>query len=78
MTTKTGIERACEALIPEDRRATHKGVETLAEALDITPQAVSHWVKQGYVPWDRARAISNLTGVPAKELVSPAIRELFA
>ena len=60
----TGIARAC-AVIGSQR--------ALAQELGITEMAVSHWVKAGFVPPDRAAVIEALSGVPRRELLDPKL-----
>lgn len=60
-----------------DAAATHYGSQTaMAEALGVTPQAVSLWFSRGHVPRGRARHISDATGIPALELVDLRIADL--
>ncbi|WP_443696452.1 transcriptional regulator [Pseudomonas sp.] len=47
------------------------GQSKLARALGVTPQAVSLWVSQGYVPVDRIVEIESLYGVPRYKLINP-------
>lgn len=54
------------------------GQTALARRLGITQAAVSRWVKRGYVPMRRVEAVSRLTGVAPRELMHPAVNELFA
>lgn len=60
----TGIARAITA-------ATSQAA--LASALGVTQQAVSRWLKRGWVPRDRAREIENTYGVPRATLVDPKL-----
>lgn len=64
----TGVQKACDKM---------QGQKHLAEALGLTPQAVSLWVKQGFAPWERIHAITELTGVPGRELCDPRLAELL-
>lgn len=62
-----------------DRAVYAAGNQTkLGEALSppVTSQAVNQWVKQGYVPAERALEIERLFGVPREELLAPKLREL--
>lgn len=45
----------------------------LAEALDVTQQAVSLWLSQGYAPRFRVPRIAELTGISARELYDPRL-----
>lgn len=59
-----------------DRCVTAAGSQLLvAEALDITQQAVHMFVKQGYFPIDRAIQAQRIWAVPFVELVRPDIAE---
>lgn len=49
----------------------------LAGALGVTQQAVSEWVRQGYVPPNRATEIEMQFGVPRTTLLSPKLRAMF-
>lgn len=49
--------------------------EALAIKLGVTQQAVSAWLKQGWVPRDRAKEIENQYGVPRARLVDPKIMD---
>lgn len=66
--TETGIQRAV---------AFFGGQIALAARLGVTQQAVSSWEKAGYVPVHRAKQIGALTGIPATELVSSTLRDVF-
>lgn len=68
MREKPGVERACEIA---------GGQKFLAEAMGVTPQAVSYWVAQGYVPWERVFKVAELTGVVRKELCDPRLVDLL-
>ena len=60
-----------------DAAATHYGSQTaMAEALGVTPQAVSLWFAKGHAPLERARYISDATGIPAIQLVDPRIAQI--
>lgn len=74
----TGIEKAIAALAERDTLARPGGAEVLAERLGVSQQAVSGWKAKGWVPAGRAKAISDMTKVPMRELVHPNIAELFA
>lgn len=50
------------------------GQKALAEALDVSAQAVSKWVKTGHAPVERAAEIEALTKVPRLELVDEKLR----
>lgn len=42
-----------------------------------TQQAVSHWVRQGFAPPERAREIAEITGVHYASLLAPKLRALL-
>lgn len=44
----------------------------LASRLGVTGQAIHNFVKQGWLPRDRAAAVHEMYGVPLAELVKPA------
>jgi hypothetical protein len=46
----------------------------LAEALNVTQQAVSLWATQGWMPIERARQVARLYRIPAKSLINPKFR----
>lgn len=50
--------------------------EKLSEALGVSQQAVSMWLKRGYVPLRRAQEIEALFGVPRGRLINPRIADL--
>ena len=62
--TLSGIEAAVRRI---------GGRRELAEALGITPQYVSVWMLQGYVPDKYIQHINRLTDVPTAALLNPAI-----
>jgi len=44
----------------------------------VTQQAVSAWVRRGFVPLRRARAIGDTYGIDWKLLVDPRVLELVS
>lgn len=48
----------------------------LAEGLGVTQQAVSIWLRRGWVPLRRAQEIEALLGVPRARLINPRIADL--
>jgi len=52
--------------------------ESLAEKLGCTQQAVSEWVRRGYVPPARAIEIEAEFGVPRADLLSRRLRDLVS
>lgn len=64
MADKLGIEQAIEKV----------GNQTvLATKLGVTQQAVSSWRRRGWVPTMRADEVSQISGVPARELMNPRL-----
>lgn len=61
------------------QRAIQKagGQEPLGEACGVSQQAVSLWLQQGYVPWERVRKVSEMTGIPRRELCDPRLVDLL-
>lgn len=53
------------------------GQKALADLCGVKEPAVSKWVKRRHAPQSRAIFISNRTGVPVHELVSPALQRLI-
>jgi len=49
----------------------------LASTLGVTQQAVSLWVRRGFVPASRVVEIESQYGVDRVELVNPRTLELF-
>jgi hypothetical protein len=49
------------------------GQVKLAQALGVTQQSVSEWVRRGWFPLPRARKIVELYGVRITDLVHPDI-----
>lgn len=45
------------------------GIIAFARAMGVTHQAVYHWKKRGYVPFDKAAKVQNLFGEPMLDLV---------
>ena len=43
----------------------------LANRLGVTTQAIHNFVKQGFLPRDRAATVNAMYGVPLTELVKP-------
>lgn len=77
----SGIHRAVEAAPPVtvgrgERQKVLRKQAALAHHLRISQQAVSTWVRRGWVPDDRAEIVSRLTGVPARELLNPRLLKL--
>jgi len=52
------------------------GVPRFAHALGVSHQVVYQWLRRGWVPPKRAAQISALYGVPAAELINPALRRV--
>lgn len=62
--TLSGIAQAVKAALTQ---------EALAEKLGVTQQAVSAWLKQGWVPLERAIEIEAEYGIPRAKLANPRI-----
>jgi hypothetical protein len=63
-TEHSGIHDAVNAAGTQDQ---------LAVALQVTQQAVSAWLRQGWVPIGRAEEIETMYGIPRNRLVNPRI-----
>lgn len=50
----------------------------VARALGVKQQAVSKWIKQGWVPLRRGLEIETLFGVDRFTLINPRIRDLVS
>ena len=64
----TGVEGAVRAAGGQGR---------LARTLGVSQQAVSAWLRRGFVPVRRVVEIESQFGVLRTELVSPRLRDLF-
>ncbi len=54
-----------------------ESISALARLIGVKPQVVNRWVHLGYVPpVKRAKQIADLYGLPMRELVKPALRDL--
>lgn len=62
------VARACEAAGSQAQ---------LARSLGVTEQAVSSWVRRGWVPKHRAPEIEALYGVPRKSMIDPRLMGLI-
>ena len=65
---KSGIELAVEAATSQ---------EALAQKLGVSQQAVSEWVRRGWVPLRRAVEIEMLLAIPRVKLVNPRVLEMI-
>lgn len=52
------------------------GQAALARQLGVSQQAVSKWVRRGFVPVDRVVEIEAQFGVPRHRLIEPKLRDL--
>ncbi len=50
--------------------------KNLADALGISQQNVSAWVKQGFVPAHWVLQVEQATGVPRERLIDPRLVDL--
>lgn len=78
-----GIRKAIEQVAPVTlgkgkRRRTVTKQAALAHRMKVSQQAVSSWVRRGWVPTKRADEIEQLTGVPARELLDPRVVKMLA
>lgn len=64
---QSGISRAVTAAGTQD---------ALAAKLGVSQQAVSTWVRRGWVPLRRAQEIEAEFGVPRAKLINPRIADL--
>lgn len=51
--------------------------ERLAGLLGVSQQAVSIWLRRGWVPLRRSQEIEALTGVPRARLINPRIADML-
>lgn len=65
----TGIQAAVRAAGGQGKMAT---------ALGVSQQAVSLWLRRGYVPPRHIVQIETLYGVPRARLINPKIADLLA
>lgn len=49
----------------------------MAAALGVTQQAISHWLRRGYVPVRHIVQIETEFGVPRARLINPKIANLL-
>lgn len=64
-------------LTPIQRAVAAAGsISALARRLGVAPQVCNRWVKRGYVPPARALELEVYYGIPARELVKPALLEM--
>lgn len=61
---RTGIARAVKLA---------GGQVALARELGVTQQAISNWLKNGYVPIRRVSEIEATFGIPRHDLIDPRI-----
>lgn len=54
------------------------GQGRLADQLGVTQQAVSKWVKRGFVPAHRVLEIEVQYGIPRDRLIEPRLADLLA
>lgn len=76
-----GMARAVRAMPPvevvrDGKPAVLSRQAALAHRLGVTQQAISAWELRGWAPTKRCDEISQLTGVPARELMDPRVRAM--
>ena len=72
--TRTGIQKAVEAV--GGQRALAEKLKSTIEGYDYpSQQAISLWVRRGFVPNGRVAEIAKATGVAPAELMAPELRE---
>lgn len=69
---ETGVDRAITKMGggPEGKRA-------IAALFGISEQAINNFARKGWFPTDRARVVSEVTGIPVADLVRADIRPLL-
>ncbi len=65
--TSTGIYRA---------QAVAGGVAKLAKLMGVSRQYAYAALQKGYLPPERAKQVSQLTGIPTRELIDPKLVKL--
>lgn len=70
MNNTTGIARAAEAAA---RASGLNGATALARELGVSHQVVYVWLKRGWAPANRAQQLSIAYGIPARDLLKPAL-----
>lgn len=53
------------------------GQGPLADQVGVTQQAVSLWLHQGYVPFERLHKVQELTGLKPRDLCDPRLVSLL-
>jgi DNA-binding transcriptional regulator YdaS (Cro superfamily) len=74
----TGIQRAVQAAGSQNALVERLLLDAPSGRAAPSQQAVSQWVKRGFVPAGRANDISAVTGVPAIDLVSKNLRLILS
>lgn len=69
MTTRPVLKGIAEAV------ALAGNQTRLAERLGVTQQAISGWLRRGWVPLRRAQEIEAVTGVARARLINPRIAD---
>lgn len=79
----TGIDKAIAAACPHETRdsigraSRPSGRVVLAERMGVSVQAVDKFVRQGYLPLERAKQVAGWYDVPLRELVKPDIAAIL-
>ena len=75
MGRKSGIREACDRLDGELGLARAVADRTQKS---VSQQAVSKWVKRGFVPLGRVKVVSELTGIDPARLCDPRVVEVLS
>ena len=74
----TAAQNLCRGKSPIERAIERAGSRAIfAKMLSVTVQAVSQWVRRGWVPTARALEIEKLYAVPRAEMMKPALRAIM-
>jgi DNA-binding transcriptional regulator YdaS (Cro superfamily) len=65
--------RAAQIKLLNRGRAVRGGQTALAIVMGVSTQRVSQWCADGYMPPRRAAQAERLLGIPAHELMDPAL-----
>jgi len=68
---------ACEGESLREAIQRMGGQERVASLFNVSQQAVSQWAVRGYAPVQKAKAMSDVSGVDWRALVHPDLRDLL-